>query len=216
MSDDTLAVELLRARSLHVPLPAKAEPTPIWPPSLRATAVSPHTYDQGRMGVVRIRPDAEIRVAAEPAFEEHRQRVLEMLPEAHVDHVGSTSIPGALTKGDAISWYASTRSASTPRSPRSALATPSTSRKTGLPHMRASSTRSPRICLSACNSRSLAPPTTCSSARFVMPSSTIRRCSPSTTRSSFGTTATSTSATRGVRGEFVERVLARAKQSSPR
>lgn len=52
------------------------------------------------MGVVRIRSEAEIRAAAKSAVEEHRQRVLELLPEAQVDHVGSTSIPGALTKGD--------------------------------------------------------------------------------------------------------------------
>jgi hypothetical protein len=31
MSDDTRAVALQRAGLLHVPLPAKAEPTPIWP-----------------------------------------------------------------------------------------------------------------------------------------------------------------------------------------
>jgi GrpB-like predicted nucleotidyltransferase (UPF0157 family) len=52
------------------------------------------------MGVVSIRPAAEIRVAAEAAFEEHRRRVLELLPEVQVVHVGATSIPGALTKGD--------------------------------------------------------------------------------------------------------------------
>jgi hypothetical protein len=34
------------------------------------------------------------------AFAEHRQRVLELLPEAEVEHVGSTAIGGALTKGD--------------------------------------------------------------------------------------------------------------------
>lgn len=52
------------------------------------------------MGPLRIRPEAEIRADAESAFDEHRQRVLEVLPEAQVEHVGSTSIPGALTKGD--------------------------------------------------------------------------------------------------------------------
>jgi hypothetical protein len=45
------------------------------------------------MGVVRTGPEAEIRVAAESLFEEHRQRVLEMLPAARVDHVGLTSTP---------------------------------------------------------------------------------------------------------------------------
>ncbi|MDQ3572836.1 MAG: GrpB family protein [Actinomycetota bacterium] len=52
------------------------------------------------MTPVNIRPEAEIRVAAESAFKEHRQRVLKVLSSALVEHVGSTSIPGALTKGD--------------------------------------------------------------------------------------------------------------------
>jgi GrpB-like predicted nucleotidyltransferase (UPF0157 family) len=34
------------------------------------------------------------------AFAEHRRRVLELLPKAEVEHVGSTAIRGALTKGD--------------------------------------------------------------------------------------------------------------------
>jgi GrpB-like predicted nucleotidyltransferase (UPF0157 family) len=34
------------------------------------------------------------------AFATHRARILELLPRAHVEHVGSTAIPGALTKGD--------------------------------------------------------------------------------------------------------------------
>jgi GrpB-like predicted nucleotidyltransferase (UPF0157 family) len=52
------------------------------------------------MAPVRIRPEAEIREAAQSAFAEHRERVLELLPEVDVEHVGATSIPGALTKGD--------------------------------------------------------------------------------------------------------------------
>jgi GrpB-like predicted nucleotidyltransferase (UPF0157 family) len=52
------------------------------------------------MGSVRIRPEAEIRAAVQAAFAEHRRRVLEMLPEAEVEHVGSTAVLGALTKGD--------------------------------------------------------------------------------------------------------------------
>ena len=34
------------------------------------------------------------------AFEAHRTRLRARLPEAEIEHVGSTSIPGALTKGD--------------------------------------------------------------------------------------------------------------------
>jgi GrpB-like predicted nucleotidyltransferase (UPF0157 family) len=51
-------------------------------------------------GPIRIRPEAEIRAAAEGAFDAHRARIAELLPEADIEHVGSTSIPGALTKGD--------------------------------------------------------------------------------------------------------------------
>jgi GrpB-like predicted nucleotidyltransferase (UPF0157 family) len=52
------------------------------------------------MGPVCIRPEADIRAATQAAVEEHRARILELLPEAEIEHVGSTSIPGALTKGD--------------------------------------------------------------------------------------------------------------------
>ena len=52
------------------------------------------------MGPVRIRPQADIRAAAQAAFETHRARIVELLPDAEIEHVGSTSIPGALTKGD--------------------------------------------------------------------------------------------------------------------
>jgi GrpB-like predicted nucleotidyltransferase (UPF0157 family) len=52
------------------------------------------------VGAVRIRPEADIRAAVQAAFAEHRRRVLELVPEAAVEHVGSTAIRGALTKGD--------------------------------------------------------------------------------------------------------------------
>ena len=52
------------------------------------------------MNAVNIRPEAEIRAAALAAFEEHRGRILAVLPGAEVEHVGATSVPGALTKGD--------------------------------------------------------------------------------------------------------------------
>lgn len=58
------------------------------------------TYHPFPMETVRIRPEAEIRRAAASAFEEHRRRVLAALPWAQVEHVGATSVPGALTKGD--------------------------------------------------------------------------------------------------------------------
>jgi GrpB-like predicted nucleotidyltransferase (UPF0157 family) len=49
---------------------------------------------------VRIAPEAEHRASAQRAFEDHRRRVLRVLPDAEVEHVGATSVPGALTKGD--------------------------------------------------------------------------------------------------------------------
>ncbi len=33
-------------------------------------------------------------------FEEHRKKILNLLPTALVEHVGATSVPGLLTKGD--------------------------------------------------------------------------------------------------------------------
>ncbi len=52
------------------------------------------------MASIRIRPAAELEEETRAAFELHRQLVLVLLPEAEVEHVGSTAVPGALTKGD--------------------------------------------------------------------------------------------------------------------
>jgi GrpB-like predicted nucleotidyltransferase (UPF0157 family) len=52
------------------------------------------------MTVIRIRPEAEIREAVEAAFLRHRERISKLLPNADVAHIGSTAVPGALTKGD--------------------------------------------------------------------------------------------------------------------
>jgi GrpB-like predicted nucleotidyltransferase (UPF0157 family) len=41
-----------------------------------------------------------MRDAATAAFEEHREQVLGLVPMAEIEHVGATSVPGALTKGD--------------------------------------------------------------------------------------------------------------------
>ena len=43
---------------------------------------------------------ADIRQAADSAAAEHRRRILARLPGAEIHHVGATSVPGALTKGD--------------------------------------------------------------------------------------------------------------------
>jgi GrpB-like predicted nucleotidyltransferase (UPF0157 family) len=52
------------------------------------------------MECVRIRPSAELAEAVGAAFEHHREQVLRLVPDAEVEHVGATSVPGALTKGD--------------------------------------------------------------------------------------------------------------------
>ena len=52
------------------------------------------------MAPVRIRPATEIAAPVAAAFASHRARIAGALPDAEVQHVGATSIPGALTKGD--------------------------------------------------------------------------------------------------------------------
>jgi len=49
---------------------------------------------------VSLRAGPEIRAACEAAFELHRRRVLGVVPEAVVEHMGATAVPGAVTKGD--------------------------------------------------------------------------------------------------------------------
>lgn len=52
------------------------------------------------MKIVHFRPMEDIRHIADAEFEKRKQQLLELMPYADVQHVGSTSIPGALTKGD--------------------------------------------------------------------------------------------------------------------
>ena len=52
------------------------------------------------MGPIRVRPESELREVVATAFAEHRERIARRLPAAEIEHVGSTSIRGALTKGD--------------------------------------------------------------------------------------------------------------------
>lgn len=49
---------------------------------------------------VRIRSAEDIGDVARAAFNRHRREVVSLLPEAEVEHVGATAVPGALTKGD--------------------------------------------------------------------------------------------------------------------
>ncbi len=44
--------------------------------------------------------EESIRPVIRHAFEEHRRRLKEVLPAADIQHIGGTSVPGSLTKGD--------------------------------------------------------------------------------------------------------------------
>jgi GrpB-like predicted nucleotidyltransferase (UPF0157 family) len=52
------------------------------------------------MDTVKFRPTDEMRTAADSAFLAQRGRIVSLLPNSTVQHVGATSIPGSLTKGD--------------------------------------------------------------------------------------------------------------------
>ena len=41
-----------------------------------------------------------VRQRAEAAYERHRATLEKILPQAEIEHIGSTAIPGAITKGD--------------------------------------------------------------------------------------------------------------------
>ncbi len=49
---------------------------------------------------VRIRPASELEEQTRAALEDHGGRIRQTLPEAEIEHVGSTAIADALTKGD--------------------------------------------------------------------------------------------------------------------
>jgi GrpB-like predicted nucleotidyltransferase (UPF0157 family) len=51
-------------------------------------------------GTISFRPSAEFRAGAERAVALHSAEIDRLLPGAEIEHVGSTSIPGALTRGD--------------------------------------------------------------------------------------------------------------------
>jgi GrpB-like predicted nucleotidyltransferase (UPF0157 family) len=52
------------------------------------------------MEIVKFIDTGEISDIAEKAYCHNRTRILELLPKADVQHVGSTAIPGSITKGD--------------------------------------------------------------------------------------------------------------------
>ncbi|HYO53680.1 GrpB family protein [Archangium sp.] len=52
------------------------------------------------MDTVRFLPYEQVRERAEDAFREHHAHLSSLLPYADIQHMGSTAIPGARTKGD--------------------------------------------------------------------------------------------------------------------
>lgn len=52
------------------------------------------------MSIVNFKPVSKYYKIAEKVFEEQSKRILEAIPNADVQHIGSTIIPGSLTKGD--------------------------------------------------------------------------------------------------------------------
>jgi GrpB-like predicted nucleotidyltransferase (UPF0157 family) len=45
-------------------------------------------------------PETEVRAAVDRLWQTERKKLLRLLPEADVQHVGSTAVPDSLTKGD--------------------------------------------------------------------------------------------------------------------
>lgn len=52
------------------------------------------------MSNVHFRPSSDFTDLANKIFEEQKRKIIERLPSADIQHVGSTSIPNSLTKGD--------------------------------------------------------------------------------------------------------------------
>jgi GrpB-like predicted nucleotidyltransferase (UPF0157 family) len=50
--------------------------------------------------VTSFKPSEAFAAAANDAFERHRAKIAGAIPDADIHHVGGTSLPGALTKGD--------------------------------------------------------------------------------------------------------------------
>ena len=52
------------------------------------------------MSKVHFKPTSEVIELANKVYEEQRIKILELLPSADIEHIGSTSIQGSITKGD--------------------------------------------------------------------------------------------------------------------
>jgi GrpB-like predicted nucleotidyltransferase (UPF0157 family) len=63
------------------------------------TCKAPNCYTSLMAHVYFCDSDA-VCMRAEAAYERHRAALIEMLPQAEIEHIGSTAIAGAVTKGD--------------------------------------------------------------------------------------------------------------------
>jgi GrpB-like predicted nucleotidyltransferase (UPF0157 family) len=70
------------------------------PPDPLAPAEGPPPLACDDEVIVRFVECERIRDAAETAFAEHAALIAGLLPDAEILHIGSTAIPGSLTKGD--------------------------------------------------------------------------------------------------------------------
>lgn len=52
------------------------------------------------MNKVNFKPSEDFRISAEKLFKQEKSRILGSLPKADVQHIGASSIPGTITKGD--------------------------------------------------------------------------------------------------------------------
>lgn len=52
------------------------------------------------MNKVNFKPSENFRISAEKLFQQEKSRILVSLPKADVQHIGSSAIPGTMTKGD--------------------------------------------------------------------------------------------------------------------
>jgi GrpB-like predicted nucleotidyltransferase (UPF0157 family) len=49
---------------------------------------------------LHFRPETELWPLIDRAFQQHSRAIRALLPEAEVEHMGATAVPGSLTKGD--------------------------------------------------------------------------------------------------------------------
>lgn len=87
---------LLRDGQVYEVKAAFGDPAEVMDPQTGEPA-SPRAETDER---VRFAGEAQFRDAVRHAFNEHRRAIAELLPGARVEHVGSTAVPGSLTKGD--------------------------------------------------------------------------------------------------------------------